>query len=609
VSEVVASLRLDLASDGYSVLVRTDHRRPEFDRLSVRWLSAARRSEVEIEVALDDLLLNVGALVDWPEPASVVWDERLRSMVEDAFRDSKVAEDRLAGISQTGEGTTLDVSEALGSRWQGSLTSFQARDVARILSMRHGANFSVPGAGKTRASLAVYEALRVAGDVDRLLVVCPKSAYESWQTEAVEVFGASVPTIRVYGGSAADLAAEILLVNYERLPDAQRALAAWLASSKSMLILDEAHRMKLGAAGAYGSACLSLGPRARRRLILSGTPAPNGPDDLRSLFSFVWPGRGRQVVDSAVNGTTLQQASQILSPFFVRTTKDELGLPPLQATVRYVDLPELHREIYDALLGQMSARARHARDDLSALGRIVMYLLMAADSPSLLTAGASRYEPLEYRIPPLEVPDSASLAELLRDVPSYEFSPKFAETLAIVADNAARGRKTLVWSTFVRTLTTLERMFADFHPAVVHGGTEDRDAQVARFRNDPNCMVLLSNPATLGEGISLHHVCHDAVYVDRDFAAGRFLQSLDRIHRLGLAPDTMTNVTVLIAAGTIDEVVNQRLDVKLRFLSAVLDDPAVAQLGDLDEEPSVGAGLSNADLRTLMGYLGVSSTS
>ena len=238
-----------------------------------------------------------------------------------------------------------------------------------------------------------------------------------------------------------------------------------------------------------------------------------------------------------------------------------------------------------------------------------MYLLMAADSPSLLTAGASRYEPLEYRIPPLEVPDSASLAELLRDVPSYEFSPKFAETLAIVADNAARGRKTLVWSTFVRTLTTLERMFVDFHPAVVHGGTEDRDAQVARFRNDPNCMVLLSNPATLGEGISLHHVCHDAVYVDRDFAAGRFLQSLDRIHRLGLAPDTMTNVTVLIAAGTIDEVVNQRLDVKLRFLSAVLDDPAVAQLGDLDEEPSVGAGLSNADLRTLMGYLGVSSAS
>lgn len=116
-------------------------------------------------------------------------------------------------------------------------------------------------------------------------------------------------------------------------------------------------------------------------------------------------------------------------------------------------------------------------------------------------------------------------------------------------------------------------------------------------------MVLLSNPATLGEGISLHHDCHDAVYVDRDFAAGRFLQSLDRIHRLGLAPETETRITVLAAEGSIDEVVDQRLSDKLLFMGRILDDSAVQELADLDEEPAVGGGLDQRDLQALMGHL------
>jgi hypothetical protein len=115
--------------------------------------------------------------------------------------------------------------------------------------------------------------------------------------------------------------------------------------------------------------------------------------------------------------------------------------------------------------------------------------------------------------------------------------------------------------------------------------------------------VLLSNPATLGEGVSLHQVCHDAVYVDRDFAAGRYLQSLDRIHRLGLAPDIRTQITVLVANQTLDELVEQRLATKLHFMGSVLDDPAVLELADLDEEPSAAAGMDSSDLQALVGYL------
>lgn len=235
-------------------------------------------------------------------------------------------------------------------------------------------------------------------------------------------------------------------------------------------------------------------------------------------------------------------------------------------------------------------------------------MLMAATSPGLLAVGSSRHEPLEYRVPPLPVSERSSLYELMQDLPAYEMSPKYQEVLAIVSENAKHGRKTLVWSTFIRSINTLERVLGRFDPAVVHGGTPDRDEQIRRFKRDDDCMVLLSNPATLGEGISLHHECHDAVYVDRDFAAGRFLQSLDRIHRLGLPPGAATRITVLASERTIDEVVAARLADKLAFMGGILDDPAVQQLADLDEEIPIGGGLDRGDIQALMGHLRASST-
>jgi SNF2 family DNA or RNA helicase len=203
-------------------------------------------------------------------------------------------------------------------------------------------------------------------------------------------------------------------------------------------------------------------------------------------------------------------------------------------------------------------------------------------------------------VPPLAVPEGDPLMALLRKLPSYETPPKYQEALAIVRANAAEGRKTLVWASFVRSITTLEGMLDEYRPAVVHGGTPDREEQLRRFREEPDCAVLISNPATLGEGISLHHVCHDAVFIDRDFQAGRFLQSLDRIHRLGLAPGTVTRITVLASQGTADEVVAKRLGEKLDFMGRILDDPSVQMLSDLEEEPAVAAGMDAADLQALL---------
>lgn len=595
------SLNLGLDLTGTQVELRAG---PEFHQdlaqLCGRFTTGTIRSGGAAQVDLDDFLRNLRALASWPS-ADVAWHVSLRQLVESSLRDAEAARGRLTEPDRSAEPDEEGLLARLGPSWQAPMTAFQVRDLAKLLSLSHGANFSVPGAGKTRVALAVYAAQRQLGEVARALVVAPKSAFPAWLEEAEEAF-APTPTIAVFVGQITP-GTEILVVNYERLPGAAPQLAAWIRGTPSMLILDEAHRMKRGQSGAYGSACLALGPHARRRLILTGTPVPNGIEDLKSLMSFVWPGQGRQVVAQAVAGGDLRAASVALRPFFTRTTKDELGLPPLRTHQRLLQMPPLHAELYRALQGYASLGARRAGADLQALGRIVMYLLMAADSPALLSLGTTRYEPLSYQVPPLEAPPGTPLAELLRDLPAYELSPKYREVIAIVSANAEAGRKTLVWSTFVRSLRTLERMLSGFGPALVYGGTEDREAEIRRFRDDPDCLVLLSNPATLGEGISLHHSCHDAVFVDRDFAAGRYLQSLDRIHRLGLAPETETSVTVLVSAATIDEIVEQRLADKLRFMGAVLDDPSVEVLGDLDEEPSTGGGLAPSDLAGLMRHL------
>ncbi|MEU1197276.1 DEAD/DEAH box helicase [Streptomyces sp. NPDC005813] len=574
----------------------------DFGMLATRVTPGGQQGPLTSDADLDSFLFSIGELASWPY-ADVEWESELASLVTGVLDDSETVHARLSSLSADGPQATLapeDVQALLGTGWQADLTSFQLRDAGELLSLGHGANFSVPGAGKTRTALSVFSALRERGEVLRLLVVCPKAAYEAWQTEA-DICFKEPPLISVLDNGSLDPEADLVLVNYERLSGSVSRLAEWLRTAPAMFVLDEAHRMKLGARGTYGSACLALGPLARRRLILTGTPAPNGARDLENLLSFVWPGRGKQLVVEAVSGGDLAYASQALRPLFTRTTKKELGLPPFEPLVRYVELPPLHRELYDALKGHPSAR----RGDLTSLGKAAMRVLMAAISPALLAPGGSLHDPLAFQLPTLDVPDGDSLHTLLQRLPQHELSPKYEETVRIVARNARAGRKTLVWTGFIRSQKTLEGLLAPHAPASVYGATpgQDREAELRRFREDPSCMVLISNPATLGEGISLHQVCHDAVYVDRDFMAGRFLQSLDRIHRLGLPPDTETRVTVLAARGTIDEIVAMRLEKKLHFLGSVLDDPAVRQLGDLQEEETTGLGMDADDIHALLAHL------
>lgn len=490
-------------------------------------------------------------------------------------------------------------AELSASGFTRTLRSFQLRNLHRLLILPHGADFSVPGAGKTTVALAAYSILRARGIVRRLAVIGPIAAFGAWKEELVECFE-TPPRLVIHTGSGTLVPqnTEVLLSNYNRTANDYSTVRAFMAVEATQLILDEAHRVKRGAAGAHGRAVLDLAYAARRRDVLTGTPAPQGAYDLVALVSFLYPGQDRQILPDNAYLERMGRDTQVLSDtneairrYFVRTPKTELDLPRTTFEVVREQMSPIQSAIYDALIGQyrssfaLSDRGRH---EMQRLGRIVMYLLEAATNPILLTAGSDEGDDPAFLHPPLELHGGEPLADLLARYGSFEKPWKYQRIEAIVKDAAARGQKVLVWSSFVRNIRALARLLAQYQPAMVHGGVPSdemapagaitREREFERFRHDPACTVLLANPAACGEGVSLHHWCHHAVYLDRTFNAGHFLQSQDRIHRLGLKRDVVTRFTLLISAESIDDSVNGRLIEKVGALARLMDDPGLVSI-------------------------------
>lgn len=591
--------RDEQVSDSFWLLARSE------------WGSGGEHPGRELAIPVERFLERLA----WLAPAcrrdsvSLGWDETTERLVRQHRQERQLLTEVLTRTHPT---PATDAQGALAdTRWSArrELRDFQVRDLSRLLSLPHGANFSVPGAGKTAVTLALYEIERSRGRVDQLLVVAPLSAFEAWQEE-VNICLDGVPQVHRFDGGAIPANAEIVLVNYQRLLLSFDELASWSVRGDTQLCLDEAHRIKRGRGGEWGSAALDVGFLARRRDVLTGTPAPQSPRDLAALLDFLWWGRGHEVLPAAAlvsrpEPEATRQVAEAIQPLYVRTTKADLGLPEIHFLVQPVALEGLHSHLYSALRSRYSGRlamGRQERAEWARVGAVVMYLLEAATNPGLLAAGSSRFDPLEFRHPPLAVPPDSTLAELIDAYGAYETPRKFIELAKILEANRREKRKTLVWSNFVRNLQLLERTLSGLSPAIVHGGipseitqpdaARTREGELTRFREDSDCWVLLANPAAMAEGVSLHTVCHDAVYLERTFNAGQYLQSLDRIHRLGLTEES--RVTFLVSTGTIDEVVERRVEEKAHGLAIMLDDPAMLTMALPDEE-DIGEPLDPTD--------------
>lgn len=506
------------------------------------------------------------------------------------------------------------------------LKDFQLQNLSKILNLPHGADFSVPGAGKTTVGLANYSLNKYRGVVERLLVVAPIAAFEAWREESIACLSVS-PKLFIFGGleSVIPKNTEILLTNYNRVASSYDKIRSFVSTRPTQIILDEAHRIKRGADGVHGRAVLDLAYAACRRDVLTGTPAPQGAFDLIALIKFLYPGQDRQIVPSSAyhekNGreaSVLLETRNALAVYFSRTTKTQLGLPGTEFNVVRRPMGKVQQAIYDALIGKFSSTfsSGDSRSEFSRLGRIMMYLLEAATNPLLLPAGSDDDDDYTFEHPPLTFKGDESLMAMLQAYHQHETPWKYIYVADILERAKNNGQKIIVWSNFVRNIKALQKFLARFNPAVIHGGIPNvdatgnvfpnRDSELKKFRYDMSCTVLLANPAACGEGISLHRQCHHAVYLDRTFNAGQFLQSQDRIHRLGLEEGTETQYTLLISEGTIDDSVDDRLREKVTALSELMDDPGLVlvSLPEPDEGDN-GAPIYADDLQTVLHHLSI----
>jgi SNF2-related domain len=113
------------------------------------------------------------------------------------------------------------------------------------------------------------------------------------------------------------------VISYDLAVRQAAVLAAFMVRHPVHLVLDEAHRMKAGLASQRGAFLLGVATLQFRRDILTGTPMPQGPNDLAARIEFLWPGQG---FDLQI--TRREPPRDVCKNLFARTTKNELGLPP-----------------------------------------------------------------------------------------------------------------------------------------------------------------------------------------------------------------------------------------------------------------------------------------
>ena len=486
-----------------------------------------------------------------------------------------------------------------------TLKDHQLAGLVRLASWHHGANFSVPGAGKTTVTFALH--LLGQARLPFLLVVAPRNAFLAWQ----EVIGECLRDDLVANAEQAfavlqsdtDIGALVrkgrrrFLVSYETMVRLEPTIASFLGQHPSHLVVDESHRMKAGYRSQRGSSLLRIGHLAQRRDILTGTPMPQAAADLQSQLDFLYPGGG--LGDRINRG---EPPRLVLGDRYIRTTKRDLGLPPRIPNFVDVDMNPAHLALYSIVKNELHRRAsqlRHnASEILQARRSVVRLLQISANPTSALRAMRATHQSAE---------DRALYAAVMTEGPSA----KVLKAEAMARAFAREGRKVLIWTIFTDTVEELARRLADLNPVTIRGGVasgdvediDSREGRIDRFRHDPNCWVMIANPAAASEGMSLHMQCHDAIYVDRSFNATHFLQSIDRIHRLGLPDDVKTYIHVIRNRvppniGSIDRAVGRRLLAKIRALDDLLNDPDLRQLV-LDEEDAgdgIDYGIEPADI-------------
>lgn len=412
------------------------------------------------------------------------------------------------------------------------------------------------GLGKTVQGIGVWNATENA----ETLVVCPASLKSNWRVEFDRWAIVPIHWGVIKGGFRGDSErGTIFIVNYDQLKHVE-------AKSYDLLILDEAHYIKNPDAKRTALA-KELAWKAKRKLLLTGTPIANRPIELYSLldamghpmtqgekawirfaYRFCAPRKvwtGRRYVTSFDGASNLEELNEKLrSTCMVRRLKVDV----------LTDLPAKRRQV----------------------------VLLDGESR---TSGIDWTDGEDYAAQVAELERGKKVAfEEISTARHEEAVSKLPAALDYIKEALSEGHKIVVFAHHHDVLHGLRSGLPGC--AFISGETPvaDRQSEVQRFQTDENCRVFIGSIHAAGTGLTLTAASH-VIFVEIDWQPGVMQQAEDRCHRIGQRESVL--VQWLCTNGTLDAKIAQTLVKKIDILTKALD--AVTTGPELVQAPAIAA--------------------
>ena len=423
--------------------------------------------------------------------------------------------------------------------------------------------FLDPGLGKTSITLSVLELLAALGEAKGALVVAPLRVCRTvWPVEA-EKWEFDL-TVSVITGTAkqkrealrAD--ADLYVINPESLPWLKKQLDADPNLDPfDTLVVDESTKFKNFTAKRTKS-IRSLLPRFARRLILTGTPAPNHLGDLFSQVYLLdngetlgktlgwfrkefmhqggYQGRVWQFTESRED--TLYSR---IDPFVLRmAATDHLEMPELVFNTIRVQLPAANLAAYKKLERQLFLELAGGADVVAS----------SAGAKYIMCRGVANGGVYDEDKSPLHVHDAKT------------------DALVDLVDELG-GKPVLVAYQFKHDL---ERIRTKFRKApVICGGTKEAE-MVATIEawNRGDVPVLLCQPQAMSHGLNLQGGGDDVVWFGLTASLEVYQQLNARLYRQG-NDRGQVRIHHLLADETVDPIIYERIQGKAERQQTLLD--------------------------------------
>tara|TARA_Y100001935_G_C17296750_1_gene506562 strand:- start:27 stop:1901 length:1875 start_codon:yes stop_codon:yes gene_type:complete len=549
-----------------------------------------------------DLSLEVdNELHDWAKRHYV--DRKEFSVLTDYLRNYK------DGIINQND--LIDFSSSLKkNNFKRELFDHQVKAALHLLKCKASANFSVPGSGKTTVVLSVFHYLRCMNEIDNIFVIGPLTCHDAWRKEYKECFGKDADVNIFAGGDIAYRHNTYLNNDYKQLNLSTFATVAndidylekFMYKSYPLLVIDEAHYIKKEE-GNWAQSIMRLSECAKYKVILTGTPMPQSFRDLFNLFDFLlcenspFDSHVKRQIISLEESDSTEKIKNILdnkiSPFFYRVRKKELKLP--EQIIRSVDISmnEYEKKVYEFITSSITSLSQNdyletieTRNRLKK-GRMIR-LRQVFSNISLLNTALEDYEE-ELFLP------NSDIERIIHDYENLEKPAKLIKLLQLIDAHISKKEKVIIWSNFVKNVEYIESELSSkgiiSKKIIGETPTENKKgrtkqvgmtrSQIVEDFNDVNgnIQVIIANPAACAESISLHKDCNNAIYYDLSYNTAQYLQSLDRIHRVGALNNLPSYYYILNYSDTVEKDIWDRVNLKAERMRAVMDtDYAVYEL-------------------------------